>query len=613
MTSDREDDDTASRQGSGVGNAASGSGARVVDATADASADDHALPLGTRLNEFELTDRLGEGGFSIVYLAWDHSLERRVALKEYMPRSVAERRPGATQVNPRSQAMRATFELGLRSFINESKLLALFDHPALVKVYRFWEANGTAYMAMPFYEGKTLKDALQGAPEPPQESWLLELLASVTEALGVIHAKDCFHRDIAPDNIMLAAPNDQPLLLDFGAARRVIGNKTQALTVILKPGYAPIEQYADAPDMKQGPWTDVYALSAVTYWAITGKKPAASVSRVLKDNHPPLASIAGDRYSARFLAAIDHGLALLPENRPQTIQAFRSELGLAASAPQPPASRQGPPGAASQQHRDDEATQLHPAALADPWTIAHTPSQQAAGSAGAGLASRTIVPPAMPPAEARLEPETTRIELPLANRQWDARDDAGDVADDDEPDQAEAAPPAPSVAWRSNSALLIGAAAFSVTAVIMWAVMRVPERQPMAHAPTAHAGATSPAGPDASAARLLPQALVVPTAPASSAPDVDSPAAPTAAAPTTAVQARSSAQGTRAAPPLPVAASATVVRRLAAARTKAPPRAETSAAPDATNTEECARIMQRMSLGESSRELIERAKSFNCH
>jgi serine/threonine protein kinase len=612
MTSDREDDDTTSRQGNGVGTAASGPGAPPVDGPAD----DQALPLGTRLDEFELTDRLGEGGFSIVYLAWDHSLERRVALKEYMPRSVAERRPGATLVSARSQSMRATFELGLRSFINESKLLALFDHPALVKVYRFWEANGTAYMVMPFYEGKTLKDALQGAPEPPHESWLLELLASVTEALGVIHAKDCFHRDIAPDNIMLVAPNDQPLLLDFGAARRVIGDKTQALTVILKPGYAPIEQYADAPGMKQGPWTDVYALSAVMYWAITGKKPAASVSRVLKDNHVPLASIAGDRYSTRFLDAIDHGLALLPENRPQTIHAFRNELGLVASVPQAPASRQRAPSAASPQQRDDEATQLHPGALADQWTITHTPSLQAVASVGAGPASRTIVPPAMPPADPRREPETIRTELPLVDRQADRRDDEGDVSDvsddDDEPDEAQAAVPAAPGRRHSNSALLIGAAAFSATAVIMWAVMRVPERPATPHAPASHAGATSPAGADASAAQLLPQARVVPTAPASPL-DVDSHAAPTAAAPTTAVQARNSAQEARAAPPLQATASATVAHRLAAARTKAPPRAETSAAPKAADSEECARIMQRMSLGESSRELIERAKSFNCH
>ena len=119
-----------------------------------------ALPIGLRLGEFELTQRLGEGGFSVVYIAWDHSLERKVALKEYMPGSLATRF-GDTQIRPRSERHRETFEAGLKSFINEAKLLARFDHPALVKVYRFWEANGTAYLIMPLYDGVTLKAAMK--------------------------------------------------------------------------------------------------------------------------------------------------------------------------------------------------------------------------------------------------------------------------------------------------------------------------------------------------------------------------------------------------------------------------------------------------------------------
>ena len=118
-------------------------------------------------------------------------------------------------------------------------------------------------MVMPFYEGITLKDELKALGAPPDEAWLRELLEPLTEALAVIHAEQCFHRDIAPDNVILLTGSQRPLLLDFGAARRVIGDMTQALTVILKPGYAPVEQYAEVPGMKQGPWTDVYALAAV--------------------------------------------------------------------------------------------------------------------------------------------------------------------------------------------------------------------------------------------------------------------------------------------------------------------------------------------------------------
>jgi serine/threonine protein kinase len=301
----------------------------------DSSAEER-LPVGTRLHEFEITGFVGEGGFSIVYLAWDHSLERKVALKEYMPSSLAARK-GGSRVHARSDRHRDTFETGLKSFVNEGKLLAQFDHPALVKVYRFWEANGTAYMVMPFYEGTTLKDTVRARSEPPDEAWLRALLDPLTEALAVLHREQCFHRDIAPDNVLLLAPAGKPLLLDFGAARRVIGDKTQALTVILKPGYAPVEQYAEDTAMKQGPWTDVYALAAVVYWSITGKTPPVSVGRMLSDAYVPLAQCAAGRYSARFVAAVDRALAVLPEQRTPSIAQFRRELGLDGSEAAPAA------------------------------------------------------------------------------------------------------------------------------------------------------------------------------------------------------------------------------------------------------------------------------------
>jgi serine/threonine protein kinase len=291
----------------------------------------NALPVGSYLGEFELTQVIGEGGFGIVYLAVDHSLQRRVALKEYMPSSLAERTSGM-QVSSLSEEDEETFRKGLESFINEARLLAQFDHPSLVKVHRFWEANGTAYTVMPFYEGPTLKDTLRDMPGPPDEAWLLGLLEPLTEALAVIHGQQCYHRDIAPDNILLLAGSGRPLLLDFGAARRVIGDANQALTVILKPGYAPIEQYAEVPSMKQGPWTDVYALAAVLYFAITGKKPPAAVGRLLNDQYQPLVQVAAGRYSPEFLSVIDQALAVKPTERTQNIDAFRAALGFGVLA-----------------------------------------------------------------------------------------------------------------------------------------------------------------------------------------------------------------------------------------------------------------------------------------
>ncbi len=285
------------------------------------------MPVGTQLGEFEIQKVLGEGGFGIVYLAQDHMLQRLVAIKEYMPATLAERGAGL-EVLVIAAHNQAVFDSGLASFINEARLLAHFDHPALVKVFRFWKANGTAYMVMPFYEGVTLKSALHNMNGMPDERWLMGLLAPLTEALSVLHAQRCFHRDIAPDNIMLLAGSGKPLLLDFGAARLVIGDATQALTAILKPGYAPVEQYAEIPSLRQGPWTDIYALCAVVHMAMVGKKPQVAVARMVADQYEPLANSARGRYSPGLLQAIDNGLRVYPHDRTATIAEFRMALGL---------------------------------------------------------------------------------------------------------------------------------------------------------------------------------------------------------------------------------------------------------------------------------------------
>ena len=280
------------------------------------------LPVGTRLHEFEVTGLIGEGGFGVVYLAQDHQLQRRVALKEYLPATLAVRGSGQ-EVTLRSQRHAETFAKGLQSFINEARLLARFDHPALVKVHRFWEANGTAYLVMPYYEGPTLKAARLAMAEPPDEDWIRRLLAPLLDALELIHGQGCLHRDIAPDNILLV--EERPVLLDFGAARQVISD-TQALTVILKPGYAPVEQYAEMPGIRQGPWTDLYALGAVVHFLITGQAPPPAVGRMLQDPRVALAAGATGRYPASLLEAIDRCLAVRVEDRPQSVAQLRELL-----------------------------------------------------------------------------------------------------------------------------------------------------------------------------------------------------------------------------------------------------------------------------------------------
>jgi serine/threonine protein kinase len=324
----------------------SAAGGEAPAQDSDGGAPGDRLPVGTRLGEFEITAVVGEGGFGVVYAAIDHSLGRRVALKEYLPATLAAR-DGRGSVQPRSERHRETFVAGLKSFVNEARLLGGFDHPALVKVHRFWEANGTAYMAMQFLDGRNLRDILrarraEGQP-PPDEAWLLSVLEPLTEALHVIHGSHCYHRDIAPDNVM-QLPDGRWLLLDFGAARRVIGDMTQALTVILKPGYAPIEQYAEVPGMRQGAWTDVYALAAVVYFAVTGRTPPPSVGRMLDDTYRPLSQLAAGSYSSGFLAAVDRALAVKPEQRTQSIEHFRRELGLGGVAVGPAATQPTRPG-----------------------------------------------------------------------------------------------------------------------------------------------------------------------------------------------------------------------------------------------------------------------------
>ncbi len=282
----------------------------------------HALPAGTRIRDYQILGLLGEGGFGIVYLAMDVLLERQVAIKEYLPTSIAWRGTGNLQVVVRVARDQDTFALGLRSFVNEARLLARFDHPSLIKVHRFWEENGTAYMVMPFYRGRTLQRTLERLGRRPREAELRAWLAPLMDALQVMHAENCYHRDISPDNVLIT--DSGPMLLDFGAARRVIGDVQRALTVVLKPGFAPIEQYGDTPGLKQGAWTDVYALAGMLFAAITSRRPPPAVARLMDDPMPKVAEVAVGQYSAAFLQAIDRGLALLPKDRPQSVAEFRA-------------------------------------------------------------------------------------------------------------------------------------------------------------------------------------------------------------------------------------------------------------------------------------------------
>jgi serine/threonine protein kinase len=301
------------------------------DALEERPMDRSALPSGTRLGEMEILRVVAIGGFGIVYLARDHSLDRDVALKEFMPSQLACRSVGK-RVTVRSISNAETFALGLQSFVNEAKLLARFSHPAMVKVYRFWEANGTAYMAMPYLRGPTLGDVRRSMSEPPTEVWLRSVIDPLLDALTMLHSEGFYHRDIAPDNVIVTGPG-LPVLLDFGAARRLIGDRTQSLTAVLKPHYAPIEQYAETTRLRQGPWTDVYALAALIAYLLDGSPPPASTARSIHDEMDVLAQRHIDGVSRDFLAAVDWALAVKPQDRPQSVAELRDALNGRAVQP----------------------------------------------------------------------------------------------------------------------------------------------------------------------------------------------------------------------------------------------------------------------------------------
>ena len=184
-------------------------------------------------------------------------------------------------------------------------------------------------MVMPYLQGVTLRDARKAMAHAPDEAWVLGVIHPMLDALELLHREGVYHRDIAPDNILLP-PVGQPILLDFGAARHVISDRTQSLTAILKPSYAPIEQYAEMTQMRQGPWTDLYALGAVMHFLLFGVPPAPATARAMQDDAEPIEQRVVPGVSQRLLDAVGWTLRVRPLERPQNVAELRAALkGLA--------------------------------------------------------------------------------------------------------------------------------------------------------------------------------------------------------------------------------------------------------------------------------------------
>ncbi len=285
-----------------------------------------ALPSGTELaGDYRIDRVLGAGGFGVTYLADEMALSRAVTIKEYFPSDFAARTNGL-DASPRSQDCAGDYKWGLDRFIAEAQTLAKFDHSHIVKVYRTFKANNTAYMVLHWEEGQSLKSWLKTLGRAPRQKELDRIIAPLLDALETIHKANFLHRDIAPDNIIIRKSGD-PVLIDFGAARGDIAahSKTKTVSALVKPGYSPYEQYAET-SKQQGAWTDIYALAATLYHAVTGKRPLDSPSRMLKDDMVPAAQAALSSYRSTFLQAIDKGLALGIDARPQSVAAWRGAL-----------------------------------------------------------------------------------------------------------------------------------------------------------------------------------------------------------------------------------------------------------------------------------------------
>lgn len=272
-------------------------------------------------NHYSVGKVLGApGGFGITYLAWDNRLETKVAIKEYLPRHLASR-SSSIEVRPHTETDAADFRFGLEQFLNEAKTLARMKHPNIIRILTYFEENGTAYLVMDYLEGENLGEYLARVGQLTSTDGI-QLILPIVDALSHIHAQGFIHRDVKPSNIYLTK-DGQTILLDFGAARQALQEKSQSLTSILTPGYAPWEQYHRKGN--QGPWTDIYACAAVIYQMITAQLPLDSQERLVEDLLVPPNKL-NPSIPGSVSSAILHALSLNPPDRPQTAALFADEL-----------------------------------------------------------------------------------------------------------------------------------------------------------------------------------------------------------------------------------------------------------------------------------------------
>lgn len=291
------------------------------------SSHNSALPTGYQLQDYEIKKVLSSGGFSFVYLAHDKN-KKTVAIKEYLPTSIALRTVSAT-VLPNKDDL-ALFRNGLKCFFDEGLALAKIDHKNIVRVLNFFRANETVYMVMQYEQGKSLQEYILGQADLVTEQFIRHVFGALSNGLREVHTHKLLHLDIKPANIYIRV-DGSPVLLDFGSARQALSDKVAKISPSYTPGFAPPEQYYDKKLL--GPWSDIYSIGATMYSCLTHATPLAADLRIKNDLLIPAVNLGKNMYSKNLLELIDKCLSLDYLKRPQSV--FSLQKALLAHTPKP--------------------------------------------------------------------------------------------------------------------------------------------------------------------------------------------------------------------------------------------------------------------------------------
>ena len=282
----------------------------------------YTLQAGSQLANYQIHRVLGIGGFGITYQAHDLNLDCSVAIKEYFPHGLAVREANGMQVGAKSQKDEHVYEYGMQRFMDEARILARFKNRNIVRVSRFMEKNGTAYIVMDYEEGVPLSRYLLRCKRL-SEAEIKNVFRPILRGLNLIHENDYLHRDIKPANIYLRKKGT-PVLLDFGAARQALNHHGRSVSNLGTHGYAPIEQFTTQE--RQGAWSDLYGVGATIYHSIAGNAPTTALDRITalqngrRDPMMPASQIGRKKYSMELLESIDWMLSLRSNDRPQSVK-----------------------------------------------------------------------------------------------------------------------------------------------------------------------------------------------------------------------------------------------------------------------------------------------------